>query len=602
MQCLLYLSALALALPTPARPADSEQRPVTQAVERLLDRLGTALPPATLKDLDAAGFLRLLNAAEREVLGSQHLRFHVNTPVTVTVLRDARLGNEPFWLADRGFHPSGTALAHGKLQFDAWTNTLPAGAVGLGVNSLAGGSEHYLVLVKPAEPTAALEITDLDPPQLKLARFVSGVKPYADRDETLATVPAEFKGQWLVRTLRARRDDARLVGLFRKTDHPASPTPDHVVLTWSGDPRTSQAVQWRTRANSRRGALLYAPRAALATPHPRPLRRVEAVTDTLRDPRLLNDPAVCRHTVELTGLDPGTTYVYAVGDGSKSGWSEFREFTTAPAAHASFSFVYMGDPQTGLDRWGSLLQSTFRERPEAAFWLIAGDLVNRGAQRDDWDKLFHNGRGVFDRRTLVPVLGNHDCQGGHPTLYLQQFALPRNGPPGIEPERAYAFDYAQARVIVLDSNLEPASQTHWLEQQLADPRPAWRIVAHHHPAFSSAPGRDNAALRQHWTPLYDKYHVDLVLQGHDHAYLRTHPLKAGQRVASPAEGTIYLLSVSGTKMYDQATPATAAVRMTKVATCQIIDLQLDGHRLLYRALDQDGTVRDQFVIDKPSSR
>ena len=574
---------------------------IHDTVAGLMDRLGRTLPDAELRQLSVPRVLGLLTPAERAALGSGHVHFHVNTAVTLTVLVDTRFTGEPFWLVERGFRSLPVTLEHEQLRFAAWERDFPAGDVGLGVNSLAGGNEHYLVLVKPADPATPLELTDLYPGQLRVADFVDGVKPYADRDEALKTVPAGLAGRKLVRTLRARRDDGRVLGIFRWTDHPASPRPDDVVLTWSGDPRTTQAIQWRTSPRTRKGAVTFVRRADLDTPRPRRLRTVNASSEALEDPRLLNDPVVWRHTVELTGLEPGTTYAYAVGDGSRGGWSEFHEFTTAPAGTAPFSFIYMGDAQNGLDRWGSLVQSAFRDRPDAAFYLLAGDLVNRGNQRDDWDSFFHSARGVFDRRPLVPVIGNHECQGGQPTMYLRQFALPRTGPPGLEPERAYAFDYGQARFVVLDSNLEPAAQVPWLEQQLASSRAAWKFVAYHHPAYSSAVGRDNAAVRQHWVPLFDKYHVDLVLQGHDHAYLRTYPLKAGQRVASPAEGTVYLVSVSGTKFYPQDGRDYTELGMTNVATYQVLDIQVSGDRLLYRAIDADGAIRDRFVIEKPAT-
>jgi hypothetical protein len=103
-------------------------------------------------------------------------------------------------------------------------------------------------------------------------------------------------------------------------------------------------------------------------------------------------------------------------------------------------------------------------------------------------------------------------------------------------------------------------------------------------------------------PLFDRYHVDLVLQGHDHAYLRTYPLHAGRRVATPAQGTVYLVSVSGTKFYPQASHDYTELGLTNVATWQVLDIQISGDRLVYRAIDGDGAVRDRFVIEKPAAK
>ena len=152
--------------------------------------------------------------------------------------------------------------------------------------------------------------------------------------------------------------------------------------------------------------------------------------------------------------------------------------------------------------------------------------------------------------------------------------------------------------MVLDSNLDPHLQTEWLEEQLKSTAKTWKFVVYHHPAYSSGPGRDNPEIRELWGDLFDKYHVDLALQGHDHAYLRTYPMKGGQRVETAKDGTIYIVSVSGTKFYEQDPRDYTEHGMTRVATYQVLDIQVSGDRLVYRAHDIDGAVRDEFVIEK----
>jgi 3',5'-cyclic AMP phosphodiesterase CpdA len=162
----------------------------------------------------------------------------------------------------------------------------------------------------------------------------------------------------------------------------------------------------------------------------------------------------------------------------------------------------------------------------------------------------------------------------------------------------YSFEHGNALFVILDSNLAPTNQTRWLEEKLSQTKATWKFVVYHHPAYSSGGNRDNKEVRAAWTPLFDKYHVDMALQGHDHAYLRTYPLKASQRVASPKEGTVYVISVSGTKMYAQAKHDYTEFGMTNVSTFQVLDIQISGNRLVYRAYDLDGKLRDEFVIEK----
>ena len=594
----LFAALFACFAPLPAAAHTDGHPSVHDTVAAIIARMRHDLTSTQLVEMTLPKVEAFLSPAEREILGNEHIRFRVNVPVVLTIVRDTSLGDEPFWLTARGFKPTGQKLKLAKRDFDTWEKEFPAGEIGLGVHNLSGRGNHYLVLLKPQSAGSAIKVTDAYPAQLRTTRFENGVEPYADQADKLPEVPATLAGQLLVQTLADTEEDARLVNIFNETKFPATDRVDEVHLTWSGDPRASQTIQWRTSTNIRSGAIRYQLKSASTTFETKPTRTKRATTEALATPTLINDPLIHLHAVTLRGLKPGTTYTYSVGDGSPHGWTEPVEFTTAPAVAAPFSFIYMGDAQNGLDRWGVLLHNAYRARPDAAFYLMAGDLVNRGAERWDWDSFFENSKGVFDRRPVVPVLGNHEYQSPEPRLYLAEFALLRNGPKTIPPERAYSFEYSNAKFIILDSNLDPAKQTAWLEKQLANTKAVWKFVSYHHPAYSSGGNRDNLEVRQLWTPLFDKYHVDLALQGHDHAYLRTYPMRDQKRVATAKDGTVYVIAVSGTKHYDQLPHDYTEVGLTKVSTYQVLDIQITGNRLVYRAHDVDGKVRDEFVIEK----
>ena len=66
----------------------------------------------------------------------------------------------------------------------------------------------------------------------------------------------------------------------------------------------------------------------------------------------------------------------------------------------------------------------------------------------------------------------------------------------------------------------------------------------------------------------------MALQGHDHAYLRTYPMKDGKRVDTTNEGTVYIVSVSGVKMYEQDPRDYTEFGMTNTATYQVLDIQI----------------------------
>jgi len=384
----------------------------------------------------------------------------------------------------------------------------------------------------------------------------------------------------------------------RTTISPASATPDQICLTWSDAPKTSQTIQWRTAPTILNGTVQYRFKGTAET------QLLEAAADqtTVNDPLITNDPINHRFTAVLRNLAPATAYEYRVGDTTQNTYSDWAEFTTAPAGTIPFSFIYLGDPQMGFEAWRNLLLQSLEKCPGAAFFVMAGDLVNRGNNRDDWDAFFQATYGILDQRPLVPALGNHEySRQDNPMLYHNLLALPENGPKTIPAERAYHFTYGNAFFVVLDGNLPPEDQRPWLEEQLSATSATWKFAVSHHPAYSSKSSRDNPEIREYWCDLFDRYHVDMALQGHDHAYMRTPPIRDGKPVASPSEGTIYVISVSGSKFYAQDHHDFAAVEFADTSTYQIIDIETEGgDKLTYRAYDTTGTLRDEVRIEKPA--
>ena len=165
----------------------------------------------------------------------------------------------------------------------------------------------------------------------------------------------------------------------------------------------------------------------------------------------------------------------------------------------------------------------------------------------------------------------------------------------------YYLDYQGVRIISLNSNEKEREQVAWLESVLKDNPNTWTVLTFHHPVYSTAKGRDNPDIRNMWKPLFDKYRVDLVLQGHDHGYGRfgqelSENVGTGQNTQSPEGGTVYVVSVSGPKMYNvERTPAMArAAENTQLY--QIISI--DGDALRYEARTANGELYDAFRLKK----
>ena len=193
-----------------------------------------------------------------------------------------------------------------------------------------------------------------------------------------------------------------------------------------------------------------------------------------------------------------------------------------------------------------------------------------------------------------------------------QFALPENGPEGME-ETAYYLDHQGMRIIALNSNLRDPEQlrrqTEWLEAVLEDTDARWVVATFHHPLFSSAEGRSNDDLRAAWQPLFDEHQVDLVMQGHDHTYARgqVQNLSQGVNARAPGSGTVYVNSVSGAKMYDvkgERWDRFDDIEMQRAAEntqlFQVVRVQTDT--LKYRSYTVTGEVYDAFdLVKRPGS-
>lgn len=383
-----------------------------------------------------------------------------------------------------------------------------------------------------------------------------------------------------------------------------TPVPDRIVLTWTGAPSRSQAVSWRTSADVTKGL------AEIAVAGEGPLfanraRQVSAKTTCL-DADL---GSASYHTVEFEGLKPDTLYAYRVGDGTT--FSEWSHFRTAADWARPFTFVYVGDAQNDIkSHWSRVIRSAFADAPKAAFVLHAGDLVNRANRDSEWGQWFY--ATGFLHRTIpcIATPGNHEYARPDPNSERQlsvhwrpTFAFPEHGPQGLA-ESAYYIDYQGARIVSLNSNEKHAEQIEWLRDVLRYKGARWKIVTFHHPLYASARGRDNTELRNLWQPIFDEYGVDLVLQGHDHTYARsglmTHENVATGATARSEAGTVYVVSVSGPKMYDLEKRPFMKRAAEDTQLYQII--RIDGDQLHYKARTATGNLYDGFKLIKRAGR
>jgi hypothetical protein len=138
--------------------------------------------------------------------------------------------------------------------------------------------------------------------------------------------------------------------------------------------------------------------------------------------------------------------------------------------------------------------------------------------------------------------------------------FPGNG-PSVCPS-VYWFRYGNAAFISLDANdvsyeipanlgYSKGAQTSWLSSTLSSLRGDrsidFIVVYFHHCAYCTCSTHGSeGGVQQYWTPLFDQYQVDLVVNGHNHIYERTAPIKGGSATGTAPIGSVITPATQGT--------------------------------------------------------
>jgi hypothetical protein len=273
--------------------------------------------------------------------------------------------------------------------------------------------------------------------------------------------------------------------------------------------------------------------------------------------RTANGHSVRYHHVLADGLEPDTGYRYRI---SHDGGSATGSFRTAPAGATPFRFVAFGDQ--GDEAAAQAVDRQVRALDPSLVFLVGdlcyasktGGLVPRGilpptAAHGVWDHwlALSSSAGAKGVPWLAGV-GNHEIEDGQGDLgykgYLARVGLPGNGPRGVK--TAWTARHGNVAFVNLDANdvsfeitrnlgWTGGRQTAWLDATLAalraDPVIDWIVVGFHHCSYcTNAVHGSDGGVRSQWIPLFDRYEVDLVVNGHNHCYERAHPMRAGGMV------------------------------------------------------------------------
>jgi len=401
----------------------------------------------------------------------------------------------------------------------------------------------------------------------------------------------KWLGLWLVIMLLMQFSTAKVW---------AASVPDQIILSWTGDPQTTQTIAWRTDSAIAIGKVQYMKASEKTDDFSGALEK-DAVGSELYT-------GFNHFAAGLDNLEPGTTYAYRVG--SAEGWSAAGTFTTA-ANTDKFSFMYMGDTHIGYNAdsstvWKGLLDNALSNYPDLKFALQGGDLVNVTTDVSQWEQFFNTETGMFDRIPFMPAMGNHEFDDT--SIYLKSFDLPQNGPVGLK-EHHYSFDYGNAHFVVLDSNLMgsegelSAAGLSWLANDLQNSAKKWKFVMFHHPPYGvdSRDVTQGNLVKASWVPIMESNGVDMVFVAHQHVYMRTYPICDGEIQEKPSQGITYVLGDASNKTYLKSeTHDYIAVEKYGTDATGYTAINIDGDVLTMTTRGLNGQIMDEFKISKSS--
>ena len=365
-------------------------------------------------------------------------------------------------------------------------------------------------------------------------------------------------------------------------------------LAYGSDASTEMTVSWQVPVAVKKPFIRIGA-------HPWDLsRKIEAEVRSLYTPAGVG--ASGDHTqyylhAKLTHLRPGRTYYYGVGHqgfdpAEPHLLGTLGTFTTAPSHKKPFTFTAFGDQ--GVSYHG-LANDSLILGQNPSFHLHAGDIAyadpagagktaDTGFDSRVWDQFLYQTESVAKSVPWMVSYGNHDMEAWYsPNGYggeEARFTLPDNGPDKANLPGVYSFVHGNTAIISLDPNdvsyeipanlgISGGTQTKWFEAQLKKYRASkdidFIVVFFHHCAYcTSTAHASEGGVRQEWVPLFEKYTVDLVINGHNHQYERTDVIKGnavtkklaiGDTAYPETEGVVYVTAgAAGRSLYAFSAP------------------------------------------------
>ncbi|KAG1697984.1 hypothetical protein DVH05_015468 [Phytophthora capsici] len=363
----------------------------------------------------------------------------------------------------------------------------------------------------------------------------------------------------------------------------ATRVPQQLHLAFAGEVAgTGMAISWTTFALDKDPAVWLGRTEGK-------LKKVTSVNIETKSYYKDDDYALYSYHAVVTGLKANTEYFYKVGNAANKHFQTgVNSFTTARASGDTSPFTIAVYGDLGADD-NSVASNKYVNGlvDEIDFIYHVGDIAYADNAfltaknvfgfyyEQVYNKFMNSMTNVMRQIPYMVLVGNHEAECHSPTCLLSsdkkdqlgnysafnsRFRMPSPESGGVL-NMWYSYEYASAHFTSISSETDypnaPSNayytnrvyggfgnQLKWLEEDLkaADAnreQVPWVIVGMHRPMYTirsceadGVPNNDYEALnvQEAFEELFIKYKVDLVLQGHVHAYERHFPTRNGSVV------------------------------------------------------------------------
>ncbi len=255
-----------------------------------------------------------------------------------------------------------------------------------------------------------------------------------------------------------------------------------------------------------------------------------------------------------------------------------------PNKDGSFKFAVLGDFGTGDAVQYQLATQMVKLHGQFKYDFVAmvGDNLYGSERPQDFATKFEIPyRPLLDAGVkFYGALGNHDAREQR---FYKLFNMDGKLYYSVKPK-------ANVRFFFLESTYPVPEQIQWVENELKNSDSDWKIAVFHHPLYSSGERHgSDLRLREVLEPLFLKYNVSVVLNGHDHFYERIKPQK----------GIQYFVVGSGGKLragnIDRSSGLTAKGFDTDLA---FMAAEIDGDQMYFNAISRSGQIVDSGVLTR----